>query len=234
MDAKLDESRLAEIQSTNTSIMADAESAVVALEVATREKRFNPQSDSLLQDVANQGKEVSRRLDWWLKEFIGPVVKGAYDQWKDLCSRRDLIAEPLQQKKDRAALAVGAYKKARDEFQKSEEDRITRERLKAEEDERLKKAQELQDSGRAAEADEVLEEPIHVAPAILPGAPETKGTTFRQNWKYQIIDPDKIPREYLMPDTTKIGMQVRTTKEKTNIPGVRVYSEEKAGFSSRS
>lgn len=233
MSDVLNEGKLVEIQATNTALMVEAENAVMSLEKVTKEKKFGPDSDKLLEAVSHHGQEVSRRLDWWLKEFIGPVVNGAYTHWKELCKRRDLIGEPLQQKKDRAALAAGAYKRARDEFQRAEEERITRERLKAEEDERLKKAQELQDSGRTEEADEVLEEPIIVAPAVLPNAPQVKGTSYRQNWKYRIDDANKIPREYLMPDTTKIGMQVRTTKEKTKIPGVTVYAEEKAGFSSR-
>jgi hypothetical protein len=231
---KLDEGKLVEIQQTNTAVMAQAEEAVVALEAVIKQKKFGPESDGLMETVSHHGKEVARRLEWWNKEFIGPVVNGAYIHWKELCQRRDMIADPLEKKKVRAALAVGAYRTGRDEFKRAEEEKINRERMKKAEDERLEKAQALQDSGRKEEADEVLEEPIYTPPAILPGAPEVQGTSIRRNWKYRITDPNKIPREFMTPDMTKIGMQVRTTKERTNIPGVEVYSEDKAGFSVRS
>jgi len=54
------------------------------------------------------------------------------------------------------------------------------------------------------------------------------GMSVQTYWKFEIEDVAKIPREYLMPDMSKIGQEVRKRKGDTKIEGVRVYAETKA------
>ena len=49
-----------------------------------------------------------------------------------------------------------------------------------------------------------------------------QGTTIRNRYDFEIVDPNLIPREYLLVDTTAIGKVVRALKDKTNIPGIKV------------
>lgn len=57
---------------------------------------------------------------------------------------------------------------------------------------------------------------------VSPVAPPT-GVTVRKVWKYEITDPDLVPREYCSPDPKKIAAADPSTAE---IPGVRFFQEQ--------
>ena len=61
---------------------------------------------------------------------------------------------------------------------------------------------------------------LAVAPAVMPA-----GVSTRTTWKYEIIDPDAVPREYLVIDSAKIQTHVTAHKSQTSIPGVRAYPD---------
>lgn len=55
------------------------------------------------------------------------------------------------------------------------------------------------------------------------------GTSARTNWKFRIVNPDLIPRNYMTPNEPEIGAMVRMLKDKdkaeATIPGIEVFSE---------
>lgn len=63
-------------------------------------------------------------------------------------------------------------------------------------------------------------------PVIETHVPKVDGLSARLTWKFEITDPDAIPREYLAVDEQAIGRVVRALKQNCRIPGIRVYSEE--------
>ena len=72
--------------------------------------------------------------------------------------------------------------------------------------------------------------PEPVAPLVSgpPKSLETDlgNTSFRTDWKAELVNPSLLPREYLMPDETKINAVVRASKGSIQIPGVRIFSVE--------
>lgn len=118
--------------------------------------------------------------------------------------------------KERAAAEV-ERKKAEEERQKA---------IKAEED-----AKTAADAARAHEAQEAAQEAIKAADAKTADAGVTRtdyGQTasLRTVRKYEITEPVKVPFEYWMIDEKKLAADVRGGK--TEIPGVRVWTEETA------
>jgi len=104
--------------------------------------------------------------------------------------------------------------------------------LKRIDEEREKLRQQALENQEAVDAvadkaiDEAAKAEAAMEPApIIPEAPRTAGLTSRDNWKAEIINPQIIPREYLMPDEKKIGAVVRAAKGQITIPGVRIYNE---------
>ncbi len=67
-------------------------------------------------------------------------------------------------------------------------------------------------------------EPISVAPIT----PKVEGLNFATTWKWEVADISKVPREYMRLDESAIGGVVRAMKDKTSIPGIRVYSVQTA------
>lgn len=63
---------------------------------------------------------------------------------------------------------------------------------------------------------------ISVLPSVKLEKPKMQGTSIRNRYDFEIVDPNLIPREYLLVDTAAIGRVVRALKEKTNIPGIKV------------
>lgn len=65
-----------------------------------------------------------------------------------------------------------------------------------------------------------------IAPAPIPRA--TAGfagtATVARIWKFEVVDPAAVPREYLAVDTVRIGKVVRAGVRA--IPGVRIWEEE--------
>lgn len=137
-----------------------------------------------------------------------------------------------------------------DEVARKERDRIETQRREAEakaraEQDRLRKeAEAAAAAGRTAEAaklaakaasvaeksaarDAALEErsAMVVAPVIQREAPKVSGISAREVWRYEITDPDLLPREYTIPDEKAIGGVVRSLKGNTRIAGVRVWKD---------
>ena len=69
--------------------------------------------------------------------------------------------------------------------------------------------------------------PVQIAPVVLEKQiPKVDGLGVQKNWKFEIVDANLIPRQYLKPDEVAIGGVVRSTKGAVTIPGVRIYSED--------
>ena len=84
------------------------------------------------------------------------------------------------------------------------------------------------EKGKEEKADALMAQAeMIVAPVITTQeAPKVKGVATKTIWKFEITDVSQLPREYMTPDTTKIGSVVRATKGTLPIAGVRIYSEE--------
>lgn len=55
---------------------------------------------------------------------------------------------------------------------------------------------------------------------VSTGAP--KGVSIREVWKFEVTDPDAVPRQFCSPDAKKIG----AVAPGTEIPGVRWFKED--------
>lgn len=147
----------------------------------------------------------------------------------------------LQQEAEKAAAEAARKERERMEAEAAKAEQAAREKREREE----AKARELEAKGRAAEAEakrkaaEEAEaarlreaEAKRAAAASMPTAPvvhfeqpKVAGVSSRQVWKFEIVDPELLPRKFLVPDEKAIGGVVRSLGDKADIPGVRVYPE---------
>lgn len=109
--------------------------------------------------------------------------------------------------------------------------------LRAREELREAKARELTEKIEGAEffgqdASEIREQlqQVKEAPAITSIGPEAgiilgaKVQGLTRRWKFEITDPNQVPRAYCTPDEKLIRQEVAAGAR--NIPGVRIYEEE--------
>ena len=148
------------------------------------------------------------------------IVRGKLSVWET--EKRRIQAEVERKAREEAEkVAVELRRQAQDKAQKEAEER------------RLQEAVAAEAAGDKAKAAELLEAPIEAAPVaevstpFIPvlSAPKVSGAgAMVEVWKFEVMDAQAIPREYLTVNESAIGKVVQALKGQTNIPGVRVYS----------
>lgn len=151
-------------------------------------------------------------------------IEAAHKAHKSLVAKKKNYAEPIM-----AAYRIAKGKLIalfdRDKAIADQEAAIARAKAKRDaEDEALARAARAAEFGDDKTADEIITAPVIVAPVQV-AAPVKTATVLQTRWKYKITNAALIPREYLVPDETKIGGVVRATKGSIAIPGVEAYSE---------
>lgn len=138
------------------------------------------------------------------------------DYVKTINSRFATLKQPIEKAETHLLQQIQAYRNALNVAAKREQQRQNR---LAE-----KRADRAEAKG--------IESPIPeiIAPLVM-GAPKSMETdagkiSYRVDWKAEIVDASKLPREYLIPDEPKINAVVRASRGTIKIPGVRIYSVE--------
>lgn len=179
-----------------------------------------------LNIAAEMMLESKRRVKAIDERFKKPIA----DATAALNSVRDLRTE-LREPYERIEVeilkpAMAKFNAEQDRKRRVEEDKLRAEAKKREEDARLRDAEALAQDGQPELADAVLSAPVVVPPVVLPRSETPAGISYRDIWRFEILDPNVVPREYLTVDEKKIGGVVRALKGETRITGVRVYSEK--------
>jgi hypothetical protein len=60
----------------------------------------------------------------------------------------------------------------------------------------------------------------------LAAPPTPAAISFRKTWEVEITDPNLVPREYLLIDTSALRKVCQATKGQIQIPGVRFVQRE--------
>lgn len=208
--------------------------------VATREDCEN--AASRLQGISSMVKQVT---DWFK-----PMKDAAFKAHREITAKEKSVLDPLENAKRHLSSQIGLFHRKEEEARVAEERRLQKEaqertqKQAAEEAQRreelaIRKSAELESQGKTEEAEMVLSHAAATSTAIqsqaqnvpivhVPAPPKIAGVSIRQNWKFEIVSPDLVPREYLIPDEKTIGARVKALKDKCQIPGVRVYCEEGA------
>jgi len=182
---------------------------------------------------------AGKDLEKTIRAYFAPLKQTAHVAWKAVCDRENLELSritPITERLNRAAAdyraeqermrleAITAIRRAEDQRRQIEE-KALREAQEAEMRAKAAKNEEDREKARA-EADVILDKAIEeeaklIPKLIIPEVPKTQGLSLRDNWDFEIIDEALIPREYLVPDETKIRRVVKAMKDKTNIAGIR-------------
>lgn len=170
-----------------------------------------------------------------IAEWFSPMKKKASDAHREICDKERATLAPVNDDELRIKVALSKFRDEQERKRLEEQRRLEREQREREEQLRLEQAAELE---RAAQqtgdvslqeaAEQLIEAPITVAPVTpyTPPAPKVEGLSYRETWKFEIINTNLVPRQYLMPDEKAIGRVVSGLKDRTTIPGVRVYCEK--------
>lgn len=179
-----------------------------------------------LNRAADMMLEAKRRAKIIIEKFKKPKAdaKAAH---KSICDLENELLLPYEQiELDILKPAMAQFNMAQERKRREEEDRQRAENQKRAEDARIAEAANLEKNGQKELADALVSAPVIVPPVVLPKAATPDGISYREVWKFEIVDRNSVPREYLEVDEKKIGGVVRALKGETRIDGIRVYSEQ--------
>lgn len=147
----------------------------------------------------------------------------------------DLYRQPL----DNLAKAESVIKKAvidYDNEQRRKAEELQR-KLQAEAEEKARKEREklavraakAAEAGNEEKAAALLEKADEVqvfVPIVQTIAPKSTGISTRKVWKYRIVDVNKLPREYMIPNDALLSGLARSTQGAIPVPGIEFYAED--------
>lgn len=202
------------------------------------------------QQTANQATElilVGKEMIKKIKDYFTPLKKAADEAKKKLLDAEKAELQKVEPYIEKLQSSLTAWRLEEERKRREAEEAARRAELERKrlEEELLRKAEEarrLEEEKKRIEGEEAarkareelerqaLEEAAAkeaqiIPPPPIPEKPKTDGLTLRENWTFEIVDASQIPREYLVPDLVKIRKVVMALKEKTNIPGVRVFNQ---------
>lgn len=171
-----------------------------------------------------------------VKDTFDPICDAAHRAHKAAVEKRSKYLDPLTTAQKSVKGLMSAWDAEQERIRQAEQRRLEEIARKEAEEQALLEAIAAEEEAKrngatkeeaAQEATAIMEEPVYVAPVVIPKAvPKMQGgPIYRTIWKARIVNDSLIPRQYLSVDMVKINGVVRSLKGQTNIPGVEPYEE---------
>lgn len=226
----------------DTIVVADLEARLVAT-VQSEVLAWPDRAKALAVETADQYQQAAeflkglKSLRKKVADTFGPLKQKAHASWKAICAEEQNADAPLDEAERIVKRSMAGYDTEQERLRREEQRRLEALARQLEETERLAAAAALEATGSAedmVEAQALLDAPAAaVVVPIAKATPKVDGISMRDNWKFEIVDATKIPREYCTPDLVKIGGVVRAMKGAITIPGVRAYNDRTVSAGSR-
>lgn len=175
---------------------------------------------SFLKGLKAIRNEIARTFD--------PIARKLHAAHKEVVAQKKRHSAPVEQAERIVKGKIGVYLTEKERLRRQEEEKLRELARKQEEERRLAEAEALEKEGKNEEAEAIIDEPVETLAVVIEDTtPKVEGISkTRKAYKFRIVDEAKIPREFLRPDEVKIGQIVRATKGTLQIPGVEIFSED--------
>ncbi len=196
-------------------LVETAERQVAAVKITTGEDY------KVAGEVLKMVMAAKKRVEELRTKITGPLneaLRNANNMFRAPAEK--LVQVEQQLKRNMVTYQNELQRRMQDEQRKADEAaRKQREKL-------AEQAKVAEAAGKVERA-EVLQQRSEatVAPVIQREAPKVAGVGTRMVPKFEIVNAALLPREYTMPDETKIRKVVQAMNTEANIPGVRVWME---------
>lgn len=168
-----------------------------------------------------------RRSQKKIDEFCDPVIKAAHETHKAAVKQKNDFKSPILMAEQVVIPKINSYRSEQERKRRAEEEERRKEAQRIAEEDRLRLAIEMEQAGDTLAAEVVMEAPIYVAPvAIQTAVPKANGIGEREYWEFEIVNADLIPSQYKIIDEKAIAGVVRSLKDRTQIPGIKVFSRK--------
>ncbi len=210
-----------------------AQSVALEVEPIVKHARELQVIDQQSYEIAmNAAARCGRGIDR-IEKLFGEARELAHKTHKAITSAIGSLVNPLKMAQELYGSKGYSWKKA-EQARLNAEELARREKEKAvKTDEKLDVAAFLDAAGAHDEAEQVLEQPVTVAPReVKVATPE--GTSTRENWQWRCVDIRKLidavatgaaPVGVLTTADTVITKMVKALKAETKLPGIEVWDK---------
>lgn len=143
----------------------------------------------------------------------------------------DFFRKPLDilaQAESTLKKGVLTYQQEQERKRREEEARLAE--IQRKEAEKLaKKAEKAEAKGNTEKAEELrqqAQETQMITPTVANKVEKVAGISTKKIWRFKIVDTNKIPRQYLIPNEKMLGQVAQATKGTLKIEGVEFYADE--------
>ena len=199
-------------------------------ELSESAKRLLKQAQSI-KVTTSQEYEAAATVRQTLTERRKEVVAKRAEMWDPLAKLtkavQTLFNPPLKvldQAIEVISGTMGTYANAQRNIA-LERQRIADQEAEDAREKLLAKAEKAEDAGMHDRAAVIEARARSVqAETIQSETPQVAGIQLRERWLFEVTDPDKVPREYLMVDERLVRAEVNAKEARAKIPGVRIWS----------
>lgn len=174
------------------------------------------------QATLDRANEFMKGVKTYIKavaEMMDPAIKKGKAAVAENVSIKKRLQGPAKEAEGIVKPAITKYLADQDEIRskaKEEADQAI--------EKKFEKAREIERLGDKEGAEEMRKTETAMAEP-LPPVVKAAGTYLTKHWTWEVEDQLKIPSRYFTLDLLKINKEVREQKDKTNIPGIRVFQE---------
>jgi hypothetical protein len=119
---------------------------------------------------------------------------------------------------------IRAFHDAETRARQQREREIAAQRRREDEARAATEAAALEQAGEHDLAAAVMEEAIAAPAPVVVLADEVKAIQkFRRSWKWRLVKPELVPREFLVVDTVRLNKYATAMRESAQVPGVEFY-----------
>lgn len=181
--------------------------------------------DGRSYELMANGVLLLRKAKKFFEDRARPRIDEAHKHWKNLLADLKTDVDPIEAAQRYGDRQLSDYDAEQQRLASLEQLRLQAEQMKRDEDEKMQLAELAEKAGEKALAAEILDAPsTEPVVVVQKDVPKVAGLSFREDWKFEIVDALAIPREYQMPDEAKIGKIVRALKQTCYIPGIRIFA----------
>jgi hypothetical protein len=170
----------------------------------------------------NYGREV-KTVAKKIEEFFKPLKTKAKEAHQAIVDAEKAKLKPLNLAESVIKTALLAYDNIRAQRAQDEANRLQAQLKEQAEQQILETAAAREAAGDKDGAEALLNSQVYIPPVSVVAEPKGEGLSYRTDTKFEITDPNLIPREFLMPDEKCIQAQGDKFGTAANVPGVRFY-----------
>lgn len=194
--------------------------------------------DARTYELMANGVLLLRKARKYFEARSKPLIEEAWKHYKHLGEQLKADLEPIDAAQKWGDRQLADYDDAQAKAAQAEQLRLEAEKRAKDDEERLQLAGLAEQLGDKSLADNILSAPnTEPPPVVYKDVPKVAGLSFREDWRFEILDPGAIPLRFHRLEAngkgersckcvTDIANEVKRLKSTARIPGVRVFAEK--------